>query len=298
MTNLIVQPQSLEVTTEQYKTLKDTICKGLTASQMELHFYECKRRGVHPLDKLIVPVAFGGTYTPITTVAFMRSRALLTGEYVGHSRIEHTGKIGTDNHSAFVVVRRNVGGIVCEFPWEVDYRELVGKSDTWRKMPKAMLAKCVMAAGLRDAFDDILHGLYTWEEMDQARGDAPVTPSDQLEKLYPREPGDLEAGAREPVVVPAPPVLGATESEPTDPVVDSAEQPLTEPHEFEQAMNVIADRAGSAERRRHDIGALFKTYSEELKGWEKEDVRLLYQSKRRLLAQLSLEAKDESRVSA
>ncbi len=72
------------VTTEQVALIKTTIAKDATDTELQLFFfYDCRRQGVHPLDKLIHFTKRGGKYTPITSIDFMRQRAAQTGECGG-----------------------------------------------------------------------------------------------------------------------------------------------------------------------------------------------------------------------
>src|SRR5262245_66670857 len=63
--------------------IKRTVAPNATDDQLAMFIHDCNRRGVHPLDKLIVFTNAGGKYTPITTIDFMRSRAAESGEMAG-----------------------------------------------------------------------------------------------------------------------------------------------------------------------------------------------------------------------
>ena len=66
-TNLSIVDPVPVVTSEQVALIKTTIAKDATDTELQLFFYDCKRQGVHPLDKLIHFTKRAGKYTPITS---------------------------------------------------------------------------------------------------------------------------------------------------------------------------------------------------------------------------------------
>jgi phage recombination protein Bet len=166
-----------EVTPEQVDLIKRTVAKGATNDELNLYLFDCKRRGVHPLDKLIIFTKRKNdrtgeyTYTPVTTVDFMRSRAADTGEHAGTDDAEY---IETNTYPAKATVRvyRFVNGERCGFQasarWKEYYPGDGAPGFMWRRMPYLMLGKCAEALALRRAFPQELGGLYVSEEMDQA----------------------------------------------------------------------------------------------------------------------------------
>lgn len=170
-TALATRPPEVLISAEQVSLIQRTIAKDATPEELELFFYDCKRRGVHPLDKLIHFTKRGGKYTPITSIDFMRTRAHDSGECAGISDPSFDGDPGKTGFSARVIVRRLVQAQMCEFPatarW-IEYCPPAGQDHMWRKMPHTMLGKCAEALALRKAFPQQLQGLYAREEMDQA----------------------------------------------------------------------------------------------------------------------------------
>ena len=63
------------VTRDQLELIKRTVAVGATDAELELFLFDCQRRGVHPLDRLIHFTKRGGRYTPITSIDFLRGRA-------------------------------------------------------------------------------------------------------------------------------------------------------------------------------------------------------------------------------
>ena len=181
MADSALMPRSPEVliTAEQIGLIQRTIAKDATAEELQLFFYDCKRRGVHPLDKLIHFTKRGGKYTPITSIDFMRTRAADTGEYAGSDDAEfvwppnvkaENNNFDTAPLAARVTVWRLVQGTRCAFTATARWSEYKPDANDfmWRKMPHTMLGKCAEALALRKAFPQQLHGLYAREEMDQA----------------------------------------------------------------------------------------------------------------------------------
>lgn len=160
----------LDVSVEQLKVIKNTIAKGATDEELSLFLYDCKRRGVHPLDKLIHFTKRGGRYVPITSIDFMRQQADKTGLYCGYEAA-FAGTPKTADWACTVTVKKSVGGQVGTFTgtarWSEYYPGEGPEGGMWRKMPHNQLEKCAEALALRRAFPG-LQGLYTREEMDQA----------------------------------------------------------------------------------------------------------------------------------
>lgn len=161
----------------QMELIKRTIAKDATNDELQLFLYDCTRRGVHPLDKLLHFTKRSGKYTPITSIDFLRMKAESTGNYAGND----DPLFGYDEHGklsvATVTVWKIVSGQRCGFTASARWSAYF-PGDTqgfmWKKMPELMLGKCAEALALRKAFPGVLAGLYTTEEMDQAgQSDAP-----------------------------------------------------------------------------------------------------------------------------
>lgn len=171
-TDVAVLPtHEVVVTPEQTELIKRTICQGATDAEMQLFFYDCRRRGVHPLDKLIHFTKRSGKYTPITSIDFFRQRAQESRDFAGEDEPVYTtvesGAVDTCKYTVY----RFVHGERCKWTatarWDEYYPgEQMGFM--WKKMPYVMLTKCAEALALRKAFPAELQGLYVKEEMDQA----------------------------------------------------------------------------------------------------------------------------------
>jgi phage recombination protein Bet len=162
------------VTREQLDLVRRTVAAGATDAELELFLFDCQRRGVHPLDRLIHFTKRGGRYTPITSIDFLRGRAHDTGEMAGSDDVQ----FDKDARTATVTVYRLTRGTRYAYAATARYNEYVpdpgpnGRGDVmWKRMPHVMLGKCAEALALRKAFPQQLGGLYVKEELEQARPD-------------------------------------------------------------------------------------------------------------------------------
>ena len=159
------------VTPEQKELVKQTVFPDATDAELQLFFFDCTRRGIHPLDKLIHPTKRNGKYTPITSIDLFRQRASDSGEHMGTDDAVYTSAPANPDFAASVTVYKHLRGEKCAFTatarWS-EYCPQAGSDFMWKKMPHLMLAKCAEALALRKAFPAQLHGLYTPEEMAQA----------------------------------------------------------------------------------------------------------------------------------
>jgi phage recombination protein Bet len=168
------------ITEAQVELIKNTVAKGATNDELKLFFYECRRRGVHPLDRLIHFVKRGQGENAKAVfqagIDFLRGQAEETGQYRGQDSPEFGPVVqGTSfPSSATVTVRRKDPETGEVYPvsaiafWEEYYPGDGGMGFMWRKMPRGQLSKCAEALALRKAFPRAIAGLYSFEEMEQA----------------------------------------------------------------------------------------------------------------------------------
>jgi phage recombination protein Bet len=162
---------ALAISPDQIELVRKTIAQGATDDELRLFLYDCQRRGVHPLDRLVHFTKRGGKYTPVTGIDFMRTRAHASGACAGISDAEFEGDPGSPDFQATVTVKRIVQGIICDFTGTARWSEYFPGDQggfMWKKMPHTMLGKCAEALTLRKGFPEQLAGLYAREEMDQA----------------------------------------------------------------------------------------------------------------------------------
>jgi phage recombination protein Bet len=174
------------VTRDQLALIKKTVAVGATDAELELYLFDCQRRGVHPLDRLIHFTKRAGRYTPITSIDFLRGRAHDTGEMAGSD----DPVFDKDARTATVTVYRLTRGTRYAYSATARYSEYVpapGQDHMWKRMPHVMLGKCAEALALRKAFPQQLGGLYVKEELEQARPDF-VTEATAIADQYQGQP--------------------------------------------------------------------------------------------------------------
>lgn len=173
MEQTLTAQREIIITPEQVQLIKNTVAKDATADELALYFYDCKRRGVHPLDRLLHFTKRSGKYTPIVSIDYMRSQSALTGEDAGMDEIKFEyGENKEIPVSAMCTVYRMVSGekfgYTATARWKEYYPGKGPLSFMWDKMPHAMLGKCSEALARRIAFPHPLAGLHSEEEMHQA----------------------------------------------------------------------------------------------------------------------------------
>lgn len=182
----IVEIEGIKVKREQVELIKRTIFIGATDDELRLFFYECARRGTHPMDRLIFPVARKDAdgnrrVTFQTGIDYLRAAAEETTRYVGQKSVEYGPTIqqkdgdkviDVPEWAEVVVIRKDPeSGEIAEIPFRAFWKEFYPGDKLgfmWRKMPHLMLAKCAEASALRKGFPRKLGGLYINEEMEQA----------------------------------------------------------------------------------------------------------------------------------
>jgi phage recombination protein Bet len=178
--------------------VKKTIAAGATDEELKLFLFDCKRQGVHPLDRLIHFSKRGGKYTPITSIDFMRLRADDTGVHAGtddpvYDLPEDSDKlIRWAKVTVYKFVQSQKVAFTATARWS-EYAPPGSEGFMWKKMPRLMLGKCAEALALRKAFPKQLHGIYERAEMDQAERATPEPEAPPRVEPAPQELLTLEA---------------------------------------------------------------------------------------------------------
>ena len=144
----------------------------LTKPELD-HFVDiCQRVGLDPMTKQMYAVKHGNRVVHITGIDGYRTIADRTSEYAGGPApvfVEEDGRLV----AATVSVYRMVQGQRCEYAATAYMAEYSAGGGMWKKMPHVMLAKVAEAQALRRAFPASYAGIYTQEEMDQAKSADP-----------------------------------------------------------------------------------------------------------------------------
>lgn len=188
----IATPEAFENIQKLYNLVKNTINGDLNEEEFQLFMHDCKRQGIHVLDRLIHPTirtdkkTGARRYTPITSIDLFRMRAEATGELAGNDDPVFSGPVAQSPFEAKVTVWRMVQGQRCPFTatarW-VEYKPSPPHDFMWNTKPHVMLGKCAEALALRKAFPKQLGALYIREEMEQAGVPGEAAPAEP-----PKEP--------------------------------------------------------------------------------------------------------------
>jgi phage recombination protein Bet len=191
--NELVELEGIKITRGEIELVKRTIFIGANDDELRLFFYECRRRGVHPMDRLIYPVARkdkeGNRHVTFQMgIDYLRAAGEETGRYIGQKTVQYgplikqvtdEGEISVPEWAEAFILRKDAEtGEIAEIPHRVRWAEYYPGQKLghmWRKMPFNQLAKCAEAGALRKAFPRKLGGLYLNEEMEQAEA-VPFTP--------------------------------------------------------------------------------------------------------------------------
>lgn len=193
--NAVIQHQEPElpapvarrgIAESQWRTMKN-LFPGAKGESVLLVWDYCKARNLDPLKKPchIVPMDVNGVWRDVVMPGIyeLRTTAMRTGQYMGHSKPEYGPEIDCKGVKApewcsMTIYRWNAAaGQRTEFPVTAYFSESVGTkwdkeakchkaNARWVKAPRQMLTKCTEAAGLREAFPDELGGEHAAEEME------------------------------------------------------------------------------------------------------------------------------------
>lgn len=177
VTTLVRNTQVVDITSEQIQLIKNILAPNATDDELQLFIYECKRRGVHPLDRLIYFVKRKGKdgekdkITFQTSIDYLRMESENSGDYGGIDEAIYGTEIGGFPEWAKVTVYKFINGEKVGFTGTARWKEFYPGETLgfmWRKMPYHMMAKCAEALARRLAWPKKLQCLYTPEEMQQA----------------------------------------------------------------------------------------------------------------------------------
>lgn len=180
------------VSNEAWHTLTGSVFPGAKAASILLAIDYCKarkldvlKRPCHIVEMEVERADANGRKVRVRQDVIMpgiyelRTTAHRTGKYLGHTPIEWGPEEDlygvTVPAWASMEIRRQTEYGIAEFPVIVWFKEVAGtymKNDKrvlnskWWRSPRQMTAKCLEAAGLREAFPEEIAGDYVPEEVD------------------------------------------------------------------------------------------------------------------------------------
>lgn len=177
---VVVQNQGVSFSEEEVLTIKNTVAKDATDSELKLFLMQCKRTGLDPFSRQIYFLKMGGKASIQSSIDGFRLIAERSGKYQGQTIPLFLDKEGKW-HEVWVAtgfpVAAKVGVLRSDFKeplygiakWDSYAPIYNGQVGTmWKKMPEVMLSKVAEALALRKAFPNDLSGIYSSEEMVQA----------------------------------------------------------------------------------------------------------------------------------
>ncbi len=174
---------------DKIELIKRLYCVGATDDELKIFFHICKKTGLDPLSKQIYAIKIQGKLSVLTAIDGYRLIAERTGKYSPGR--EPTFTYNENGHlvscTAYIKKQTEDGTwheVAASAFFQEYYKPKVNNRDGfWQKMPHVMIAKVAESLALRKAFPNDLSGLYTEEEMDQAKKDNEIIEEKPIPKI-------------------------------------------------------------------------------------------------------------------
>ncbi|GLU88909.1 recombinase RecT [Agromyces sp. NBRC 114283] len=149
-----------------------------------------QRSGLDPFARQIYAAEIGGKWTILGAIDGFRAVAAASGEYAGRTPIEYTADGETwvqawlsDDAPAAARVGVKRKGFDDYAYTVVTWKEFGRTTGQWNNQPAHMLGVRVLSHALRDAFPQILGGIYTPEDFDHQADAIVIEPSEDWGEL-------------------------------------------------------------------------------------------------------------------
>jgi phage recombination protein Bet len=180
---------------EKIQLLKDTVCKGSSDAELQLFLHVCVKTGLDPFMKQIYSIRrkskdkngdWFETQTIQTSIDGLRLIAERTCKYApGKEPVYVYDSNGRLFSATAFVKKMTADGTWHDVSSTAFNAEFNPGTQFWNKMPHVMLAKVAEASALRKAFPAEMAGIYSDDEMEQAK-----KPEEKLIEIDPKEKED------------------------------------------------------------------------------------------------------------
>lgn len=169
-TDLDSQTGLCNFSSEKIQLLKNTVCKGANDAELQLFLHVCVRTGLDPFMKQIYSIPRGGQRTIQTSIDGLRLIAERTCKYApGKEPVYVYDSNGRLFSATAFVKKMTADGTWHDVSSTAFNAEFNPGTQFWNKMPHVMLAKVAEASALRKAFPAEMSGIYSDDEMEQAK---------------------------------------------------------------------------------------------------------------------------------
>lgn len=178
--------RSLLATT--FSSLKEPVMKeALLAAMMRGFKFE------DFLNKNVYAISYGSGYNLVTSIAYARKIAAMSGTYAGKSEPSYVDDADGHILTCSVTVKKVVNGAICDFAAKVYFKEYTTGKSQWGTKPRTMIAKVAEMHALRMAFPEELSEAFVEEEMQKDSKPSEAEKVDMNIKLYEEKLIDAES---------------------------------------------------------------------------------------------------------